>query len=176
MKSVNRHLKVYWRNIKQINPRKYETNIPFHCLNIVCKNTFHPNCFCICVIAQLICLPCITSWKITLSREIKYGYNLLAQDVPKLQIAPSVSGEKGRMSVCLLCSHSVFLDKPYSPELQQEAGVAARQWPRTPGTHVLTKVTPGHFRAVLLLLRERKDWEQPLGKGHRCLCLLHHLS
>lgn len=132
--------------------------------------------FCICVIAQLICLPCITSWKITLSREIKYGYNLLAQDVPKLQIAPSVSGEKGRMSACLLCSHSVFLDKPYIPALQQEPGVAAWQWPRTPGTCVLTKVTLEHFCAVLLLLRERKDWEQPLGKGHRCLCLLHHLS
>lgn len=67
------------------------------------KSVFHPNCFCICVIAQLICLPWITSWKITLSREIKYGYNLLAQDVPKLQIARSVSREKAGVSVCLLC-------------------------------------------------------------------------
>lgn len=49
---------------------------------------------CSCVIAPLIRLPWITAWKRTLSRGIKYGNNLLAQDVPKLQIARSVPGDR----------------------------------------------------------------------------------
>lgn len=69
----------------------------------VCRSVFHPHCLCSWVTAQLICVPWITAWKRTLSKEIKYGYNLLAQDVPKLQTARSVPGDGAGVAECLLC-------------------------------------------------------------------------